>query len=83
MTSLCPVSQLPVRLPRVPQSIAPTPLLPWSTADLSGSLGDHVGHRDHLIGLLIQHQVIVTKVSHRHVPMEVLRLQIKRENIRE
>src|ERR1700754_404384 len=52
-------------------------------ADLSDPPGDQIGHSDQLIGLLVQHQMVVPKVSPPHVPMKALRLQIQSENIRE
>src|SRR5207302_4730101 len=50
-------------------------------ADLARSLRDIVCHGKDLLGVLVEKQVVITKVTPTHVPMEILRLQIKREDI--
>jgi hypothetical protein len=57
-----------------PQSHAP---------DFSNPLRDRIRGSEDLIALLIQEQVIVAKVRTRHVPMEILCLQVQCEHVRE
>jgi hypothetical protein len=45
------------------------------------ALGDVVGHREDLLRLLVEQQVVIAEVWTRHVPVEVLGLQIEREGI--
>src|SRR5438445_5500869 len=54
-----------------------------SATDLAYALGDRVRHGVELIRLLVQQQVIVAKVWSAHMPVEVLRLDIKCEDVRE
>jgi hypothetical protein len=50
-------------------------------AELARALGNGVGHGEDLVRLLVQHQVVVAKVRPRHVPVEVLGLQVQREGV--
>ena len=50
-------------------------------ADLAGALGDRVGHGEDLFALLVQEQVVVTEVVPAHMPVEILGLEIERENV--
>ena len=50
-------------------------------ADLAHALGDVIGHRKDLVGVLIEQEMVVAKVRSAHVPMKVLGLHIKREHI--
>src|SRR5260370_39038473 len=50
-------------------------------ADLARPFRDIVGHREYLVGLLVQEQVIVPECTARHVPVKVLGLDIEREYI--
>src|SRR5882724_2762051 len=53
------------------------------SADLAYALGDAVGGREDLIGLLIQQEVVVAEVRAGHVPMEVFRFQVQGEQVRQ
>ena len=50
-------------------------------ADLADALGDVVGGRENLLGLLVEEEVIIAEVGARYMPMEVLGLQVKRKHI--
>src|SRR5207247_431143 len=52
-------------------------------ADLADALGDVVGGREDLLGLLVEEKMIVAEVRARHMPMEILGLQVKREHVGE
>jgi hypothetical protein len=52
-------------------------------ADLADALGDRVGHGEQLVRLLVEHQVVVAEVRAAQVPVEVLRLQVQREDVGE
>ena len=52
-------------------------------ADLADPLGDRIGHREDLVGLFVEQQVVVAKMRSAHVPVEVLRLQVEREDVRQ
>ena len=53
------------------------------SAQLADALGDGIGHRIDLVGLLVQQQVIVAKMRPAHVPVKVLGLQIERKDVRQ
>src|SRR5215472_7959768 len=53
------------------------------TADLARALCDVVGHREDLLGLLVEQQMIVAEMRSRHVPVKILGLQIEREGVGE
>src|SRR6266568_6974112 len=53
------------------------------TAELAYALGDDVGDRVDLVGLLVEQQVVVAKMRPRHVPMEVLGLHVERKYVGE
>ena len=42
-----------------------------------------IGHGEDLVGLLVQQQVVVAEVRAAHVPVEVLGLQVEREDVGE
>ena len=42
-----------------------------------------LGHREDLIGLLVEHQMVVSEARPTHVPVEVLGFQVKREDVGE
>ena len=48
---------------------------------LANPLGDRIGHREELVGLFIQEQVIVAEMRPAHVPVKVLGLQVESENV--
>src|SRR5882762_10789935 len=48
------------------------------STDLAYPLGDGIGHREQLIRLFVEQQMVVTEVRAAHVPVEVLGFQIKR-----
>ena len=50
-------------------------------ADLSGAFGDVVGHLENLFGLLIEQEMVVSKMRAAHVPVKVLGLHKKSEHI--
>ena len=52
-------------------------------ADFPHTLGNFVGHREELIAVIVEEQVVVAKMVTAHVPMEVLGFEIKTEDIRE
>jgi hypothetical protein len=52
-------------------------------ADLAYTLGEVVGHVENLFTLLVEQQVQVAETRTRHMPMEILGLQVKRERIGE
>src|SRR5260221_476482 len=51
------------------------------SAYFARALCDVVGHGENLLGVLVQQQVVITKVAPTHVPVEILRLHIKCEHI--
>ena len=53
------------------------------SADLSNALGDGVAHREELICLFIEQQVVIAEMRAAHVPMEVFRLYVEGEYIGE
>jgi hypothetical protein len=52
-----------------------------SAANLEPSICDIVGHGENLLGLLVQEQVVITKVAPLHVPVEILCLYIECEHV--
>jgi hypothetical protein len=50
--------------------------------NLPDALGDWVRHREKLVRLFIEQQMIVPEVRPAHVPMEVFDLQVEREGVR-
>src|SRR5258708_33280918 len=52
-------------------------------ADLADRLGDVVGGRENLLGLLVEEEMIVAEVGARYMPMEILGLQVKRKHVGE
>ena len=50
-------------------------------ADLAGAFRDVVRHREDLIPLFVQQQMVVAKVSPGHMPVKILGFQIERERV--
>src|SRR5882757_8870123 len=50
-------------------------------ADLAHALGDVVGRGKNLLGLLVEQQVVIPEMRPRHMPVEVLRLDVQGEKI--
>src|SRR5580693_4603742 len=48
---------------------------------LAGSLGDIIAHSENLLGLFVKKQMIIAEMATAHMPMEILRFQIKRKHI--
>ena len=40
-----------------------------------------VGHREHLVGLLVEQQMVVAVVAAGDVPVEIFRLDVEREGV--
>jgi hypothetical protein len=53
------------------------------SADLADTLGNCVGGGEDLLGLFVEQEMIVTKMRPRYMPVEILRLQVKREHVRQ
>jgi hypothetical protein len=51
------------------------------STNLARAFGDSVCHRKELLTLLIEEQMIIAKIPATHVPMEILRLHVKGEDI--
>src|ERR1700704_2960392 len=51
------------------------------STDLAYPLGDGIGHREQLIRLLIEQQMVITEVRATHVPVEILGFHIEREYV--
>ncbi len=51
------------------------------TTDLPSSFGDQISHCEYLRCLFIEEQVVIAKVGTADEPVEVFRLEIKREYI--
>ena len=54
-----------------------------SSAKFTRALRDLVGHGEELVGVIIQHQVVIAKVASSHVPVKVLRLHVEGEDVGE
>ena len=52
-------------------------------ADLTSPLGNLVRHRKDLRRVFVQQNMVITEVWTAHVPMEVFRLNVKHEHIRQ
>ena len=50
-------------------------------ADLARALGDLVRHGEDLLRMLVEKQMIIAKVAPAHVPVKILRLQVKHEDV--
>jgi hypothetical protein len=53
------------------------------SAKLSNPLGDWIGHREKLVGVLIEKQVIIAEMRPAYVPVKIFGLHVEREHIRE
>jgi len=53
------------------------------STNLSNSFRDWVGHREKLIRMFVQQQVVVAKMRTAHVPVEIFRFHVEREYIRQ
>src|SRR5215470_8477177 len=51
------------------------------SAQLANSFGDVIGHCEYLLGVFIKQQVIIAKMGTADMPVEILRLNVKSENI--
>src|SRR6266567_6945331 len=54
-----------------------------NTTNLSNSLGDWIGHREKLLSVLVEEQMIITEMRAAHVPVKILGFHVEREHIRE
>src|ERR1700733_8854903 len=54
----------------------------WAS-ELPRPLGNGVRHRENLLALIVEHQMIVPEMRARHVPMEVLGFEIQRKHVGE
>jgi hypothetical protein len=52
-----------------------------SPSDFASTLGNIIRHAENLLAVFVEQQVIVAKVWPRHVPMEILGLQVQCERI--
>src|SRR5215472_882305 len=52
-----------------------------AASDFARALGDCIRHRENLVTLFIQHQMMVSEVYARHVPMKVFGLEVERKNV--
>jgi hypothetical protein len=52
------------------------------TAEFADAFGKGVSHRKDLIALFIQKQMVIAEVRSRHVPVEVLGLDVERKGVR-
>src|SRR5262249_10871430 len=50
-------------------------------ADFAYTLGKDIGHRENLVGLFVEQEVVIAKMWPADVPVKVLGLQIERESI--
>src|SRR5438309_7309293 len=50
---------------------------------LSNPLGDWICHREKLVGVLIEKQVIIAEMRPAHVPVKIFGLHVKRKHISE
>src|SRR5258708_2752936 len=51
------------------------------SADLARPFRDIVRHSKDLVGVFVEQQMIVAKMTPAHVPVKILRLQIEREDL--
>jgi hypothetical protein len=52
-------------------------------ANFAHSFCDRIRHREQLIGVLVEEQVIIAKMWSAHMPVEIFRFDIEREHVRE
>jgi hypothetical protein len=50
-------------------------------ADLPKALGQRIGGRENLLGLFVQHQMVVAEMGTADVPMEVFGFHIERKGV--
>jgi len=50
-------------------------------ADLSRPLGDIIRHFKDLVAMIIKEQMVIAKMASTHVPVEILRLEVQREDV--
>jgi hypothetical protein len=53
------------------------------TTDLADALRDRIGHSINLVCLFIEQQVVIAEMRAAHVPVEILRLDVQREHVRQ
>ena len=51
------------------------------SANLAGPLGDIVRHREDLLRLLVQQEVVITEVSTAHMPMKILGFHVEGKHV--
>src|SRR4029453_16626761 len=54
----------------------------WS-ADFSNSLRDWISHREKLLSVLVEEQMVIAEVRTTHVPVEIFGFQVEREHVSE
>jgi hypothetical protein len=52
-------------------------------AELAGTLGDVVGHGEDLIGVLVEQEMVIAKISAGHVPMEIFCFHVEGKRVGE
>src|SRR6516162_1062863 len=52
-----------------------------AASDFSRALGDCIGHRKNLVTMFIEHQMMVSEVHARHMPVKVFGLEVERKNV--
>src|SRR5260370_39122647 len=53
------------------------------SANFSNSLGDLIRHGEKLVAMFVEQQVVVAEMRTAHVPVEIFRLQVEREHVRQ
>jgi hypothetical protein len=51
------------------------------SANLADSLCDWISHREKLVGVLVEKQMVIAEVRATHVPVEIFGFQIEREHV--
>ena len=51
------------------------------SANLADSLCDWISHREKLVGVLIEKQMVIAEVRTTHVPVEIFGFQVEREHV--
>ena len=53
------------------------------TTDFADALGHRIGHGKELVGLLVEEEMVIAKMRPAHVPVEIFRLHVDREDVGE
>src|SRR6266436_6429329 len=53
------------------------------SANFPNSLGDWIRHGEKLVAMFVEQQVVVAKMRATHVPVEIFRLQVECEHVRQ